>query len=170
MEPAPSTLELSLRRLDPSARPGVLKHLLGLSAEDRRLRFGAAMNEDAVERYVDGIDFSADQVWCAYDQDMKPVGLCHVCPGSDGDAELALSVAIGERRRGIATHLMDTALAAARQQGWPALVAQIDRNNTAMVSLARRLGARLEPVDRQVLARFAVKKTRRAAGAGAQAW
>ena len=55
-----------IKELSEQYRPFMLNHFLGLSPSDRRLRFGAALPDVAVSRYVQRIDFTRDTVFGVY--------------------------------------------------------------------------------------------------------
>ena len=56
-----------IKELSEQDRPFMLNHFLGLSPSDRRLRFGAALPDEAVSRYVQRIDFTRDTVFGVYE-------------------------------------------------------------------------------------------------------
>ena len=56
-----------IKELSERDRPFMLNHFLGLSAADRRLRFGAALPDEAVTRYVQSIDLTRDTVFGVYE-------------------------------------------------------------------------------------------------------
>jgi GNAT superfamily N-acetyltransferase len=123
-----------LGRLDGgSLRP----HFLALQSEDRRLRFGIAINDDAVRAYVARIDFERDAVFGVHDDALHLVGAAHVAR-SDGHAELGVSVLPGHRGRGIGGALLARAHLRARNWGVRALFMHCLTENGAMMHLARR--------------------------------
>lgn len=52
-----------IKELSEQDRPFMLNHFLGLSPADRRLRFGAALPDEAVTKYVNAIDFDRDTIF-----------------------------------------------------------------------------------------------------------
>jgi len=61
--PAGPVPRVAVHRLNPRYRDDIASHLLQLPAEDRRLRFGHSIPDDAVRKYVAGIDFGRDSVF-----------------------------------------------------------------------------------------------------------
>jgi GNAT superfamily N-acetyltransferase len=118
-------------------------HLKSLSAEDRRLRFGATLNDAAVDRYVDLIDFDTDAVLAVATPEGAPLAVAHVAPVGEG-AELGLSVLDGQRQRGMGGALFERASAWARARGLHRVFMHCLRENRVILALARRHGMRLE--------------------------
>ena len=56
-----------IKELSEQDRPFMLNHFLGLSPADRRLRFGAALPDEAVTKYVNAIDFDRDTIFGVYE-------------------------------------------------------------------------------------------------------
>jgi RimJ/RimL family protein N-acetyltransferase len=129
-------------RLDPDARPKLLKHLLALPAADRRMRFGASMLDAAVEGYVARLDFDRDVVYGVYEGNLDLAGVTHLSI-SDGVAEFGVSVLPACRRQGIGTALISRAALHARNQGLPLLFMQCLSENHAIIRIARGLGMRV---------------------------
>ncbi len=139
-----------IRELDESERQLFLKHLLSLGPEDRYLRFGAPLRDEAIERYVAGIDFSTDTVFGVFDERLSLSAAGHFAPlpdaplpASDGlgrTAEFGLSVAQDARRRGLGTALFLRAAAHARNDGIASLFMHCLSENRAMMRIARRAG------------------------------
>src|SRR5512140_3795840 len=59
-------------------KPDIVRHLAELSADDLWFRFGSPMRQSALERYVDGIDFTSDRALGICDSELKLVGFTHV--------------------------------------------------------------------------------------------
>ena len=86
-----SGMQILARELTRPDRPALERHFLALEAEDRRLRFGAPLNDFAVRTYVVRIDFDADAAFGVFDDDLHLVGAAHLGRGR-GHAELGVSV------------------------------------------------------------------------------
>jgi hypothetical protein len=84
-------MQILIRELAPMQRPALERHFLALEAEDRRLRFGAPLNDFAVGAYVAHIDFDADAAFGVFDDHLHLVGAAHLGRGG-GHAELGISV------------------------------------------------------------------------------
>ena len=90
-----------VQKLAAFQRAGLLEHLLGLAAEDRRLRFGMLMQDEAIAGYVDKIDFSSDKVFGIVGLDLRLIGAAHLALHREaGCAELGLSVNASARGKG----------------------------------------------------------------------
>lgn len=125
-----------LSRLD---RGALERHLLGLDAEDRRLRFGLALGDAAVRAYAAQIDFGRDALFCVFGDDLELAGAAHLARSEDG-AELGLSVLPAHRGRGLGGALLERAHTHARNWGVDALFMQCLAENGAMLHLARKQG------------------------------
>jgi GNAT superfamily N-acetyltransferase len=123
-------------------RGKIAAQLLELDAEDRRLRFGCAMSDAAVERYVQGIDFERDALFGVYGADLRLVGACHVAQ-TGKLAEFGVSVSPAHRRRGIGSALVARAALHARNVGIPNLFMHCLSENAGMKRIARLLGMRI---------------------------
>lgn len=67
-----------IKELSEQDRPFMLNHFLGLSPADRRLRFGAALPDEAVTKYVNAIDFDRDTIFGVYESTFNLVGVGHL--------------------------------------------------------------------------------------------
>lgn len=67
-----------IKELSEQDRPFMLNHFLGLSPADRRLRFGAALPDEAVTKYVNAIDFNRDTIFGVYESTFNLVGVGHL--------------------------------------------------------------------------------------------
>jgi hypothetical protein len=82
--------EILVRELSRLERPALERHLLALGGQDRRLRFGAALNDSAVSAYVERIDFERDALFGVFDDALHLTGVAHVAR-SGAHAELGVS-------------------------------------------------------------------------------
>jgi len=126
-----------IRELSSFERPGLERHFLTLASEDRRLRFGAGINDFAVSAYVKGIDFQRDAVFGVLDDELRVIGAAHLAR-SNGHAELGVSVLPGHRNRGIGGALLGRAHTHARNWRVHALFMHCLTENSAMMHLARK--------------------------------
>jgi len=129
--------DILIRELSRLDRAALEPHFLALGAEDRRLRFGIPLNDDAVRTYVARIDFERDAVFGISDDGLHLIGAAHVARG-DGHAELGVSVLPGHRGRGIGGALLARAHLRARNWGVRALFMHCLTENAAMMHLARK--------------------------------
>lgn len=125
-----------LSRLD--AAP-LHEHFLSLGAEDRRLRFGIPLGDNAVRAYVARIDFERDALFGILDDELRLAGAAHLAR-EPGHAELGVSVLPGYRGRGLGGALLARAHMHARNWGVRALFMHCLTENGTMMHLARREG------------------------------
>lgn len=96
-------------RLGPTHAAAVLDHLMALSTEDRRARFGHAVGDEALARWVAALDWGGHWLWAVIDN-TQVLGLAHLTPPvTDLAWELALSVVPAQRGSGMGRHLLTTA-------------------------------------------------------------
>jgi RimJ/RimL family protein N-acetyltransferase len=151
--PAPSKSAavpwIPIRSLSPRHRPRILAHLQGLDDRDRYLRFGFQANDAQIARYVDGLDFDLDEVFGVFNRRLAVVALAHLAfprPGQPATlgAEFGGSVSSHLRGRGYGARLFEHAMLHARNRGVDTLYIHALSENTAMLRIARRAGARVE--------------------------
>ncbi len=130
------------REMHPDERPLLADHLLSLSTEDRHLRFGRALSDDAVRKYVNGIDFARDVVFVVTDSDLSFVGAAHLAR-QDKHAEIGVSVQRASRGRGIGSALLQRATVHAQNWGVRVLFMNCLVENAAMMHLARKQGLKI---------------------------
>ena len=133
----PSTL-----RLHQSDRPALEAHFLALDGEDRRLRFGSAIRDEALSEYVARIDFGRDGLFAVQDDDLRLLAVVHVA-FSGASAELGLSVLPGQRGRGLGSALFSRAVIHLRNRGAAEVLVHCLTENAAMMHLARKHGMRI---------------------------
>lgn len=138
-----------IRSLAVRHRPLIVAHLLALSGNDRYLRFGYAASDEQVRRYVDGIDFGRDEVVGIFDEALELVAMAHLAyiAGHDGGAPMAefgVSVSTRARGRGWGSRLFDRAVLHARNWGAEMMIIHALTENTPMLRIARKAGARIE--------------------------
>jgi GNAT superfamily N-acetyltransferase len=130
-----------VQSLDRKQRRGVLRHLIGLPAEDLRLRFGRSKNARALKSYVRGIDFSVDKLFGVYDNQLRLVGFAHLALDREkGFAELGLSVLPDSRKQGYGEALLRRAALHASNLGLRVLYMHCLRENEPMMRLAHKAG------------------------------
>lgn len=131
-----------IRMLGPRHRQRIADHLRSLDAADRAMRFGFAVSDDQLARYVASMDFERDEFHGVFDRALGLVAVAHLALDDDGrTAEFAVSVAHGQRGRRIASRLLAHAATHARNRGVGAITVYAARDNAAMLSVARRAGA-----------------------------
>lgn len=136
---------IPIRSLAERHRPRILAHLLALGDADRYLRFGHAATDAQVGRYVDGIDFSRDEVFGVFNRRLELIAVAHLAyMTTSSSAEFGVSVLPKARGRGYGARLFDHAVLHARNRGVDTLIVHALSENTAMLRIARSAGATIE--------------------------
>jgi hypothetical protein len=78
-------------RLRDTDRAALTEHFLALDADDRRLRFGASLSDDAIRALDERIDFDRDEIFGVAGDDLRLLAVVHVA-FYPAKAELGLSV------------------------------------------------------------------------------
>lgn len=115
------------------------RHLLVLDNEDRRLRFGVVLPDQAIRDYVARISFERDAVFGVFDDELCLIGAAHLAR-CDTHAELGISVLPAWRGAGLGTVLLARSHTHARNWGIRRLFMHCLTENAAMVHLARKEG------------------------------
>jgi len=161
MSAATAASGVAVPRLQGLHRAEVLRHLLRLQPEDRRLRFGQAVRDDAVEGYVARIDFSHDRVFGILARDLELHGLAHLALDGEGrGAELGLSVDSHRRQHGYGAALLERAVLAAANLGCRSLYMHCLSENRVMLHLAVKAGLRVVVTSGEADARLALDRRR----------
>lgn len=126
-------------RLRTSHRPALEAHFIALNPEDRRLRFGASIGDEALRAYVARIDFERDGAFAVQDDEFRLIAVVHVAV-TDATAELGLSVLSGRRGSGLGHALFRRAVMHLRNRGSREVFVHCLTENAAMMHLARRHG------------------------------
>jgi GNAT superfamily N-acetyltransferase len=133
-------MNAAIRLLASDSRDAIARHLHHLSLEERAARFGAPLDDHAIGRYVEGLDFVRDRVLGVI-EDEALVGVAHVGLEAHGyAARLALSIAPGSRCRGYAYALLCIAALEARRAGRTRLFMPGLAASAVMTHLARKAG------------------------------
>lgn len=140
-----------IRSLGPSDRGAIAQHLLDLAEPDRYLRFGQALSDEQILHYVEGIDFSRDELFGIVNRRLQLIATAHLAyaprterQGRTTMAEFGVSVLPQVRGRGYGERLFDHAVMHARNRGIATLYIHALSENGAMLHIARKAGATLE--------------------------
>jgi RimJ/RimL family protein N-acetyltransferase len=137
-----------IREIRPGHTQKIKKHLMALGPDDRYLRFGYSASADQVEGYVNNLDFHRDSLFGIYNRRLDLIAMAHLSYSTDPScascAEFGVSVARASRGRGYGTRLFARAIAHARNEGVRMLFVHALSENTAMIKIAKRAGARIE--------------------------
>ncbi len=131
-------------------RDEIIRHLVLLSPQDRRLRFGAPASDAAIENYARGIDFARDKVFGIFEHDLALTGVAHLALDVGTDtAELGLSVVPEHRGKGYGYALLARAKLHARNLTYKKLYMHclaenqlwsFGKDSNVMIHLARKAG------------------------------
>ena len=137
-----------IRSMGPGHGERIGKHLLGLEAQDRYLRFGYAASDEQVLRYVAGLNFERDDIFGIYNRKLELIAMAHLALSIDPKlascAEFGVSVLRRARGRGYGSRLFDRAVMHARNEGVNMMFIHALSENTAMLNIARKAGAVIE--------------------------
>ncbi len=132
---------IAVQRLHALHRPEIGRHLLDLPAHDRRLRFGQAVRDDMIQRYVAGIDLGRDRLFGVFAPDLRLFGFAHLALEPDGrSAELGLSVVADRRGKGYGAALLERSVLHAANRGCRTLFMHCLAENEIMMHLAVKAG------------------------------
>lgn len=142
------------RKLLPTEGPLLAAHLIRLSPDDRRHRFGGLfMPDDVLRRYADAIDWTHSWQIGRFDAGAPRAVVQLSVPRrtSDADipwmragaAEFGVSVEKPWRRQGVATQLIRQMIAVARNRRVRDLYMLCQPENEPMRRLAKKIGLRL---------------------------
>ena len=133
--------EGSIRRLWPIERRLFAAHLLRLGGEDRLLRFQGHMSDEAVDAYVESLDWFGGVV-IAYFVEGEVRAAAHLSWTRSlvRTGEIGLSVEAPFRRRGVGTALLRRAMTVARNRFISDVELLCMPENAAMRRVAAHLG------------------------------
>lgn len=128
--------------LTPRDRERICRHFLKLGAEDRRLRFGTALEDAAIEAYCAQLNFGQAALFGVFGPGLELDGVAHLAlwPGA---AEVGLSVLEHARGYGIGSLLFARAALHARNAGVSELFMHCLRENAPIRRIAERAGMRI---------------------------
>lgn len=138
-----------IRTLTESDRDAVKRHFQSLDDDAVRTRFFSFVGKEARDRYVDKMDFKDGIVLGIESQaDGSIVGLAEVATTRDeGVGEMAFTVAVGNRGKGLGGDLAERALLAARNRGFDTVHLYCMPENSSMKSLAKKMGMEIHRGD-----------------------
>lgn len=137
-----------IRSLSAAHAGRITAHLLALSPADRYLRFGYAANDEQISHYARGLDFSRDEIFGIYNRRLELIAVAHLAFSSDPQlhncAEFGVSVLAKARGRGYGARLFDRAVMHSRNNGVEVIFIHALSENTAMLNIVRKAGAKIE--------------------------
>ncbi len=116
--------------------------------QDRYLRFGYSASDEHICKYVAQLNFERDELFGIFNRKLELIAMAHLAfsvdPSFKSCAEFGVSVAKGARARGYGSQLFNRAVMHARNEGVNQLFIHALSENTAMLKIARKAGARIE--------------------------
>ena len=135
-----------IRSLGPAHAKRIEAHLQSLSPGDRYLRFGYAANDAHIANYVQGLNFERDEIFGIYNRRLELLAMAHLAfsvdPQFNSCAEFGVSVRAEVRGRGYGARLFERATMHARNEGVSLMFVHALSENTAMLKIARKAGAK----------------------------
>lgn len=129
-----------IRTLLPHELPKYREHLLRLSPEDRRMRFGHPIADDGVHTFVDRLSAGSNRILAHHDPSRQVVGAAQLAIDGRESVELAFSVDATCRGQGIGRDLLNRGLLWARNRGIRHAHVFFLAENKSMRRLARDAG------------------------------
>lgn len=133
-------MTIHIRTLTPSELSAYRAHLLRLNREDRRLRFGYPIQDEAVCSFVARLDPTEDRVLAVFNDDLEVIGSVQVSFRDRKAIEFAFSVDPVARGAGLGRALFDRAILWARNRGFRGAHIFFLADNQVMRRMARALG------------------------------
>ena len=132
---------IAVQRLNPKHREDIARHLVALPEHDRYLRFGRAIRDQAINEYVDSLDFARDKLFGTFGPELNLIGVAHLAlDHAARSAELGLSVDPASRVKGHGYALLQRGLLHAANRGYRTLFMHCLAENGVMLHLARKAG------------------------------
>ncbi len=146
--PCVQPVVVPIRSIGPRHGERITAHLLALNPQDRYLRFGYAANDEQIQRYVNGLNFERDEIFGIYNRKLELIAMAHLAfstdPALQSCAEFGVSVLAHARGRGYGARLFDRAVMHSRNEGVEMMFIHALSENTAMLNIARKAGAKVE--------------------------
>jgi GNAT superfamily N-acetyltransferase len=136
-----------IRSLGENHRGRICAHLKALNAHDRYYRFGFPANDAQIEHYADSLNFERDEIFGIYNRRLELIATAHLAYSSEDRAnaasEFGVSVLASARGRGFGKRLFERAMMHARNEGVQTMFLHVLSENTIMLSIARKAGAKV---------------------------
>lgn len=141
-------LWIPIRILSAKHRPKIAAHLKSLGTQDRYLRFGYPATDEQIDGYIAKLDFARDDIYGVFNRRLQIVSMAHLAFSVDPQwatcAEFGVSVDLKMRGRGLGARMFDRAMTHARNEGVSLMFIHALSENTPMLKIARKAGARVE--------------------------
>lgn len=123
----------------------MIAHLLGLSAEDRYLRFGYAASDEHIIAHVETLNFHHTNVFGVFNRQMRLIAMAQLAYTLDRNcvrcAEFGVSVDQEARGQAFGQALFARAAQHARNEGIDRFLVHALTQNRPMLHIARKAGA-----------------------------
>jgi len=138
---------IPIRILSEKHRPKIIVHLQSLGAQDRYLRFGYPATDEQIKNYVKQLNFERDDIYGVFNRRLDILAMAHLAFSVDPQwstcAEFGVSVDVRLRGRGLGARLFERAVIHARNQGVDLMFIHALSENTPMLKIAKKAGARV---------------------------
>lgn len=133
-----------IRTLAPAELVKYRDHLLRLSTEDRRLRFAHRVSDAAIDSFVGSLRPTQNHIFVVENDEGRVIAAVQAALREHAGVELAFSVDVEHRGRGLAGALVARAVLWARNRRLEFVYLSCLAENHPVRRLARRLGMRIE--------------------------
>lgn len=139
--------DCSVHKIRPSSfREKIYKHLVRLPPEDRYLRFGYTIRDEAIRKYVDKIS-DENSIFVIFNDDLQIIAMAHLSVEPDKVAELGFSVNKECRKKNFASKLFERAMLTAKVLNLKEMFVTFLPENNAMRESAKKFGMKITNVD-----------------------
>lgn len=121
----------------------LVKHLTSMPKEDKYLRFGYAISDEQIAKYVErsfDFDHEISQWFGIFSDEDELIATIHVIMVTSKKAEMGCSVDQNHRKKGIGQILFDRGLIWARAHGAKTIYMQCLSQNVAIQKIAKKNG------------------------------
>lgn len=140
------------RPLAASDRDLIKNFYLAFNTEDRRKRFCCTVSDDAITKYVDGLNFALHLVLGAFGDQAQLIGVAELAPGAKA-REMAFAVRQDMRSKHIGTRLLARILCHASMRGIRKVFVTFLADNLPMRRMAIRAGMQVQIMSCEAYAR-----------------
>ncbi len=151
----------------PRDRQALEAHFAALDSEDLRYRFCGSIKPGGFTHYLDQLTRPDVPSFGIFAADTTLLAVCQVGQ-SGGQLEVGVSVLPAFRRKGLARALLEYSARHARQRGLRTLLIHTLMDNTPMLTLARRMGMRIEMLEGEADGRLRLRADTVAEGSSAR--
>ena len=146
-QPRTPDVVVPIRSLGENHRSRICAHLKALNEHDRYYRFGFTATDAQIERYAESLNFERDEIFGIYNRRVELIATAHLAYSSEDRTEAAcefgVSVLARSRGRGFGKRLFERAMMHSRNEGVHTMFLHVLSENTIMLNIARKGGARV---------------------------